>query len=82
MIVGIVFDELLERARTVGAIFTQGCIWDNMKAERFTDKVCSDLTQGKRVLRKVPKRLLAAARFVHSRVACTLMVNFNQEGVV
>jgi len=82
VIVGVVFDELLERARAVGTVFTQSSEWDDVKAERLADDVRGDLAQGKGVLFEIPERLLPARGFIHSGIDLILISDFNQEGVV
>ncbi len=58
----IIVDVLLQGARTIGAVFAIDGEGDNVKAERFAQVIGGDFAQGKRVVGKIPKRLLALAR--------------------
>src|SRR6266498_3514023 len=82
VIIRIVFDELLQRTRSMWTIPTERCKWDDVKAKRLADKIGSNLAQGECVFGEIPERLLAATRFVNGRIYGTFMMNFHKEGVV
>jgi hypothetical protein len=82
MILGIVFDELLERPRAKGTVLTQSGERDDVKAQVFTDKIRGDLSPCKAVLREIPERLLAAQGFIYRGILPALMLDGNKEGIV
>src|SRR4051812_2528480 len=66
MVIGIVFDVMLERTRTQRGIFTQHSIRDNVPAKRLADKVSCNLPARQTVFREVPKWLFPFLRFIYS----------------
>jgi hypothetical protein len=82
MMVGIVFDELLERARAVGAVLAQDGERDNVKAKLLADDIRGDLAQGKCAFFEIPERLFAARGFVNGGNGRVFVCDFNKEGVI
>jgi len=82
MIFRIVFDELLEGARAIGAIVAQHGKGDKVKTETFTNKICRHFTSGKRVFGKIPEGLFALRGFVNRLDGCILVVHINKKSVI
>ncbi len=82
MIFGIVLDVLLERTGTVRTVGAQYGKRDEVKAQRLTDHIRGDLAQGQCVLWKIPKRLLAARRFIHGWIGFIFIMNVNKKSVI
>jgi hypothetical protein len=78
----IVVNVLLQGAGAVGAILAIDGEGDDVKAERFAQVIGGDFAQGKRVIGKIPKRLLAFARLIHGLIGFTLMMHIHEEGVI
>ena len=82
VIFGIVIDILLERTRSIRTIIAECGEWDYVKAKRLADKICRDLTPCQRVLREIPKGLLAAQGFVNGGIILPFMMDSGEEGVI
>lgn len=82
MIFGIVFDKLLEGARTVGAIVAQHGERDQVKTETLTNKIRSHFTPGQCVIGKIPKGLFALSGLINRLDGCILVVHINKKSVI
>ena len=82
MMLDIVVDVLLQRARAVGTVFAIDGEGDDVKAERLAQVIGSNFAQGKRVVGEIPKRLLAFAWLVHGLVGFALVMHIDEEGVI
>ena len=78
----IVVDVLLQRAWAVGAVLTIDGERDDVKAERLAQVIGGDFAQGKRVIGKIPKRLLAFAWLIHSLIRFALVMDIHEECVI
>ncbi len=82
VIFGIVFDQLLERSRAVGTLLTQCGERDDVKAKMFAHKVRGNFPARERVLREIPKRLLAAQGLVNGTIFPAFMMDSNKKCVI
>ncbi len=82
VVVGVVFDVLLERAGAEGTVLTERGERDDVKAKRLADEVGGDFAQGEGAFLEIPKGLLALGGFVHGGIGFALVRDFDEEGVV
>jgi hypothetical protein len=81
VMIGIVLDELLERAGTERPVAQNG-EGDDAEAQRLADEVRGHLAQGEGVFFKIPKRLFAFAGFVNGLTGFPFVMNIYEKGVV
>jgi hypothetical protein len=82
VIVGVVRDELLERACAVRPLLAQRREGNEVKAERLADEVGGNFAQGEGVLLEIPKRLFAARGFIDGGIFLVFVCDFDEKSVV
>lgn len=82
VIAGVVFDELLERARAVGTVFAQRGERDDVKAKRLADDVRGDLAQRQCAFLEIPERLFAARGFIHGGIFFSFVRDLDEKRVI
>ncbi len=81
MLIGIVFDVLLERTGTEGAV-AQDRERDEAEAKRLADQVGCNLAPSQGGFGEIPQRLLTAPGFVDGGDFPPFTLDVDQEGVI
>src|SRR5689334_17446860 len=82
MIVGIVFNELLERTGAIRASLTEYRKGDDVPTQRFVQQISGYFTPRECIFRKVPQGLFALLGFVNSLKRLLLMCNTHKKGII